>query len=191
MLVQWRFILVWKRHSKIRGITKYVFVNCIYYQFKMDQLKYLCRYLIKYAPSNWYPTNLVSKRVFDNRTIVKNEALFFGVILPEVMVKSIGIVTDGMWVCCHCDDCLGHIIASSSSRDHWVTKLTKLLSKRERELIKTRLYPCLRLEMSWAAARVTQVRVLFSIITSDASLCFGSDGLFRMITLEISHRFIF
>ena len=64
-------------------------------------------------------------------------------------------------------------------------------AEKERELIKTRLYPCLRLEMSWAAARVTQVRVLFSIITSDASLCFGSDGLFRMITLEISHRFIF
>ena len=39
--------------------------------------------------------------------------------------------------------------------------------EREREQIKTRLYPCL--EMSWAAARVTQVRVLFSIIISDAS----------------------
>ena len=39
--------------------------------------------------------------------------------------------------------------------------------EREREQIKTRLYPCLRLEMSWAAARVTQVRVLFSIITSE------------------------
>ena len=53
-------------------------------------------------------------------------------------------------------------------RHKWL-RVAEREREREREMIKTRLYPCLRLEMSWAAARVTQVRVLFSIITSDAS----------------------